>query len=201
MELGPHRQLDTYNPSRIASALLRAPSPRRGPRLTTALLHAVHALSLPIRMGVDYVSRSYVFYWSCQHSLCGLDTCVFLWRWLNVTHQSCNSDPLTGKYSHSQRARLTSLLTMVQPHLVDENRVIAWLRTLITEVHETVDLVSLGFADAQVHAWSLKTIGLFVLKIWARILSKNSLWPIISTIGLSLDQMVSMLEASGDTCM
>lgn len=97
MELGPYRQLDSRDPLQIAAALSQVRSPERGPNLTTALLHATHAISLPVRMGVDYVSRSQTFFWSCQHSLCALDTAIFLWKWLAVVHDSVDAKPLTGK--------------------------------------------------------------------------------------------------------
>ena len=193
MDLGPYRRLDTRDPTQIAEALMQAPPPRRGPRLTTALLHSTHALSIPIRMGVDYVARSQVFFWSCQHSLCGLDTSIFLWKWLDVTHKSIATAPLTGQY---ERFHNDVALAEIPPLLVDENRVVDWLRSLIIETHETVDLIMLGFRDADVHKWTLHQIGVAVLKIWARVLSANSLWPVISKIGMSLDFVAAQFMAS-----
>lgn len=50
--------------------------------MTKALLLAVHALSLPVRIGINFVSRSQMYFWSCQHCLCAMECGVFLWKWL-----------------------------------------------------------------------------------------------------------------------
>lgn len=77
---------------------------------------------------------------------------------------------------------------------VDESRVVEWLRCLIVETSETVDMVALGFPNLRVHEWSLQRISIAVLKIWSRVLSANSLWPIISIIGFSLEILATRVE-------
>ena len=77
----------------MAANLSKLEPPERGPRVVTALLHAVHAMSLPVRMGVDYVARSQMFFWSCQHSICALESGIFLWKWLQrVEMESSRND-------------------------------------------------------------------------------------------------------------
>lgn len=66
----------------IANRLRQVPSLPPGPHLLPAILHAAHALSIPVRLGVNYVARSHAFVWSIQHSLCGVEFAVFLSRWL-----------------------------------------------------------------------------------------------------------------------
>lgn len=66
----------------MATSLARDENSGRGPRVITALLYAVHALSLPVRMGLEYVSRHQMYFWSCQHSICALECAVLLWNWL-----------------------------------------------------------------------------------------------------------------------
>ena len=96
LDLGSYRRLDTRDPAQIATALIGVPALKRGPHLTTALLHVTHALSLPVNMGVQYVSRSQMFFWSCQHSLCGLESAVFLSKWLQTVAETLGKEPLTG---------------------------------------------------------------------------------------------------------
>jgi len=72
--------------------------------MVTALLHAVHALSLPVRMGVDYVSQSQWFYWSCQHSICALESGVFVWQWLHSIEDDAGQSEITGKCSLTARS-------------------------------------------------------------------------------------------------
>lgn len=80
----------------MATSLARAKNPGRGPRVITALLYAVHALSLPVRMGLDYVCRSQMYFWSCQHSICALECGVFLWKWLLEVESTSAQLGVTG---------------------------------------------------------------------------------------------------------
>jgi hypothetical protein len=95
LDLGPFRLLDTRDPSRIAAALYSSPSPERGAQLIPALLHSAHALSIPVKLGVDYVSKSQAFFWSVEHSICSLECAVLLSKWLfKVATQT--SSPMSG---------------------------------------------------------------------------------------------------------
>lgn len=82
LRLGPHRSLETRDPSRIASSLMKAPAIRRGNRILPAILYAVHALSLPVGLGIESVGRSQALFWSVQHSLSSLEGAVLLAKWL-----------------------------------------------------------------------------------------------------------------------
>lgn len=95
VDLGPNRQLQTRDPKQVASALLYMPIPERGPEAIPGLLHAVHALSVPVLMGIDYVSRKQTLFWTCEQALCGLESAVFLWRWLQAAGESLD---LSGEY-------------------------------------------------------------------------------------------------------
>lgn len=82
LNLGPYRQLETRDPYRIASALHRSPRPGRSYRLTPALIYSAHALSIPVRLGIDHVARSQAFFWSVRHSIASLECAVLLSKWL-----------------------------------------------------------------------------------------------------------------------
>lgn len=62
MNLGPHRALETRNASLIAARIAKAPSPSRGRFLIPALIYSTHALSIPVRLGIDSVARSQAFF-------------------------------------------------------------------------------------------------------------------------------------------
>lgn len=83
------------NPIRISQRLLQLPQLPPGPHLLPATLHATHALSIPVRLGVEYVARSHSFVWSIQHALCGLEFAVFLSKWLYCINSK--EKPLDGK--------------------------------------------------------------------------------------------------------
>jgi hypothetical protein len=97
VDIGPHHSLDILDPHAMAASLRKMEPPRRGPRVVTALLHAVHALSLPVRIGVDYVARSQMFFWSCQHAICALETGVFVWKWLQRVEVESGLNDLARK--------------------------------------------------------------------------------------------------------
>lgn len=74
--------LTSGNAAHIATHLHRLPPLPRSPHLLPAVLHAAHALSIPVKLGVDFVVRSHAYSWSIQHSLCGVEFAVFLSKWL-----------------------------------------------------------------------------------------------------------------------
>ncbi|CAG8220193.1 unnamed protein product [Penicillium olsonii] len=97
VDLGSHRQLETRDPQKIARALLHAPAVPRQRALLPALLHATHALSVPVQLGIDYVSHSQAFIWSIQHVICAVEFAIILNKWLDSVAQTHLSHPLTGK--------------------------------------------------------------------------------------------------------
>lgn len=97
VDIGPHRSLETRDAHAMAANLSKMEPPRRGPRVVTALLHAVHTVSIPVRMGVDYVARSQMFFWSCQHSICALETGVFVWKWLQRVEMESGQGDIARK--------------------------------------------------------------------------------------------------------
>lgn len=67
-ELNPSRSLETRDTMQIASALSNAPLLVRTSRLGRAVIQAIHALSMLVKVGVNYVARTQSLEWSMQHS-------------------------------------------------------------------------------------------------------------------------------------
>jgi hypothetical protein len=97
LDLGAHKILRSRDPTDIANRLLVMPKLPAGPHLLPAILHATHALSIPVRLGINFVARSHAFVWSIQHSLCGLEFAIFLSKWLFCLSNCQKSRPLDGK--------------------------------------------------------------------------------------------------------
>ena len=76
-DLGPHRGLDTREPQVIAGALEAAPKVVRGPHVSRVVIHAAHALSIPVKIGINYVAHTQTLLWSMQHALVNLE-CAYL---------------------------------------------------------------------------------------------------------------------------
>lgn len=84
INLGPHRSLGTGNPQSIAYAFLHAPLPAYSPKVYHAVLQSIHALSIPVRLGVEYVAKTQTLTWSTIHSLCNVECALFLCKWLET---------------------------------------------------------------------------------------------------------------------
>lgn len=67
-DLSPSRSLETRDHVLIASAFSDAPLLVRSPRLCRAVVQAIHALSMLVKMGVNYVAKTKSLEWSMQHS-------------------------------------------------------------------------------------------------------------------------------------
>ncbi|KAH7038993.1 C2H2 transcription factor [Macrophomina phaseolina] len=78
------QSLRSWNPSQIALALHRSPPVQRSGRLTRAALHCAHALSVPIKLGINYVAHTQMMYWSIQHAICALESVSLLSNWLQI---------------------------------------------------------------------------------------------------------------------
>ncbi|KAF2968885.1 hypothetical protein GQX73_g4654 [Xylaria multiplex] len=169
LNLGPYRQLDTRDPARIASALARSPPVKRSDGVISALLYAAHALSIPVRLGIDRVARSQAFFWSVRHSLSGLECAVLLSKWLRELHSS--PTPLSGS----------------------EERILHWVRCIVEEAYATVDFDG----DQPQFQSDPLYLSLAVLKIWAHFFRRNTQWPFINMIGISLDKYRELLAGNG----
>ncbi|KAJ5557087.1 hypothetical protein N7494_001002 [Penicillium frequentans] len=84
LNLGPHRKLETWNAETIANSFLSAPKPPQSPQVYHAVLQSIHALSIPVRLGIEYVARTQTLTWSTIHSLCNLECALFLCKWLET---------------------------------------------------------------------------------------------------------------------
>jgi hypothetical protein len=84
MDLGPVRSLNSWDPNVVARSLHQSPGARRGDQMTRAALHCAHALSIPIKLGINYVAQTQLIHWSNQHALCSLECAVLLAKWLEA---------------------------------------------------------------------------------------------------------------------
>ena len=67
-DLSSSRSLETRDHVLIAQAFNDAPLLVRSPRLCRAVVQAIHALSMLVKMGVNYVAKTKSLEWSMQHS-------------------------------------------------------------------------------------------------------------------------------------
>ena len=184
LDLGPFRALSSQNPGLIAQSLASAPPVERTPRLVMALLHAAHALSIPVRLGVDFVARSHSFYWSVHHSLVSLEYAFLLSRWLLAI-------PGTGgPAGMSEHEQLLFL----------------WLKRMIDETDVVKSSPSQGDRPGHVEGgrWAtlelvndvagMKQMASGIVRIWMRTFKGNTCWGIVDLVGQSLEAYAELLE-------
>ncbi|KAJ5165422.1 Transcription factor [Penicillium coprophilum] len=167
LNLGPHRRLETRDPTIIATALRRSPRPERSYRLIPALIYAAHALSIPVRLGIDHIARSQAFFWSVRHSLASIECAVLLSKWLFTIAEAGPDQSLSE----------------------NETRILRWTRCIIEEAYSSIDTDD-GEAPPDLEPASL---GLAVLKLWARLFGTNTQWPFINVLGQSLEEYMTMI--------
>ncbi|KAI1378637.1 hypothetical protein F4677DRAFT_373616 [Hypoxylon crocopeplum] len=69
----------------------------RSPHSDKAILHAAHALSVPVRLGVSLMANVKTPIWTIEHSLCSLECALLLRNWLeriSTTIKSCGIEGL-----------------------------------------------------------------------------------------------------------
>lgn len=172
VDLGPCRHLISQNPVVIAKALSECPPVQRSPRLIMALLHSAHALSIPVRLGIDFVARTHSFFWSIQHSICSLECAFLLSRWL-----------------------FSIPVTLPQQRLSEhERKLLLWLKSMMDETDMCVD--PLGAPDLEFISSPLKVkqLSIAIIRVWARTFKGNTSWAIVDLIGSSLECYADFLE-------
>lgn len=171
IDTGPSRALGTRDPQQIAQALRDMPMIRRSPDLTPALLHSAHAISIPIKIGIQLVARTQTFVWSIQHSLSSLECALLLSKWLEGVSQSAWSGT---DYALS----------------VDERRIVGLVKTMLDETEFAVpDELVLDVMETAKH------LNIGILKVWATIFKGSQTWAIVDVIGSSLELYATMLQA------
>ncbi|KAG7053207.1 c2h2 transcription factor, partial [Colletotrichum scovillei] len=172
------QELCSGNPKTIAGNAWDAQPPERGPQLVYALLHAVHALNIPVQLGIDYLASCQAFFWSLQHCFCSFEAAVFLSKWLYMLAETQDMGELD----------------------INERQIIRWIECVVNEALASVEAID-GFDLSTMEdntSHSLETLGNLVIKLFAKMFERcNSAWPIMRTIGQSLHEYASLLDEYG----
>jgi hypothetical protein len=182
VDMGPLRHLETRDPMQIAIALRDSPAIQRNPRLTMALLHSAHALSIPVRLGIDFVAKTQTFFWSIQHSLCSLECAFLLSKWLAAISTSSSQTD-----------------TPLSEH---ERKLLIWVRSLLDETEMAVRMDGepngSGNMDESRELFDdstkIKHLSVAVVRVWAKTFKGNTSWAIVDLIGSALELYADMLD-------
>lgn len=133
-----------------------------------AVLQSAHSLSIPIRIGIDFVARTQALNWSIVHSLCNLECGLFLAKWLETVTSVLKS----GDMLRDDEKRLLGIVTSI----IGET-------DLGPEVQNEHDIVK-----------RCQLMAIAVLRLWGYTLKGVHVYDIMGTIGAGLDLCADMLQ-------
>jgi hypothetical protein len=71
--------------SRDPQCMLQKPNTlHRSQQVHRAIIHAAHSLSIPVRLGISFMTTTKTGIWSLEHSICSLESAILLKDWLNT---------------------------------------------------------------------------------------------------------------------
>jgi len=56
----------------------------RSQQVNRAIIHAAHSLSVPVRLGITFMTTTKTAIWSLEHSICSLESAILLKDWLDM---------------------------------------------------------------------------------------------------------------------
>ncbi|ROT36646.1 hypothetical protein SODALDRAFT_282057 [Sodiomyces alkalinus F11] len=186
-DIPPNRALETRDHMLIASSLTNTPLLIRSLRLHRAVFQAIHALSILVKAGVNYVARTKSLEWSIQHSLCNFECAVLLSKWLlTLSSIGPNEPPVSPEEKN--------LLEMVR-RMLDE-----------TEFAVPID-PSLGGPTAGQppsmeaiagDSTRLRQLAAAVIRLWAETFKGSHIFDMVRVMGSSLDGYANLIEKPRD---
>ncbi|KAK5661923.1 hypothetical protein OQA88_10033 [Cercophora sp. LCS_1] len=189
-DLSPSRSLETRDHVLIANAFSDAPLLVRSQRLCRAVLHAIHALSMLVKAGVNYVARTKSLEWSMQHSLCNLECAVLISKWL-----------LT----------LASIGPAEPPPSNEEKNLLEMLRGMLDETEFAVPVdpslsgpggnhghhssrIDVNIADGT----KLRQLATAVIRLWAETFKGSHIFEIVRIMAAGLEGYADLIEKPRD---
>ncbi|PVI06129.1 hypothetical protein DM02DRAFT_506074, partial [Periconia macrospinosa] len=139
----------------------------RSSQVHRAVIHATHSLSVPVRLGIAFMKTTKTSIWSVEHSLCSLESAIFLKYWLDFVADKVHT---LG----------TGALRKV------ESQLLVIIRDIIkgTPLASTLSLPENSAAQ-------IERMGSIVLEIWSTIFQGVNVLDIENTIGAGLQVVAS----------
>lgn len=181
--IGSYGALQSRDSEKIANKLMDLPRLPGGPNLLPAILHATHALSIPVKLGISFVSRGHTYVSSIQHSLCGMEFAVFISKWLHCISECRTRRSLDGMHLPLACALFIGL-RYIDLLLEHEIRLINWISDIVEEGRTSGDE---GLCPGPASPSNCLHLAYVAVKLWARLIKGNEQWAILRIIGESLD--------------
>ncbi|CAM1510650.1 Fc.00g009850.m01.CDS01 [Cosmosporella sp. VM-42] len=170
--IAPNRQLLGCNSQGIARAFLKGISSvcQRSAHLDRAILQCIHALSIPVRVGIAWVARTQTLNWSIQHSLCNLECAFLLTYWLQTITQVIE----------------TSGIKELRP---DERKLLDMVASLVRET-DLADTLDASQSDSA----RVRNLTVSSMRLWAETFKGFHVFEIVHAIGAGLSIVADRLE-------
>ncbi|KGO40564.1 Transcription factor, fungi [Penicillium expansum] len=170
--LGPCRNLLSQDPQSIALIFTNNSPPlfTRSLHVDRAVLQCIHALSIPVRVGVAFAACTQSVNGSIQHPLCTLECAILLSRWLGII-----SDAI-------EKSGLESLRE-------DERKLLGMIASLIRET-DWADTLESNEADS----YCIRRMAATVVRLWAETFQGVHIFEIVRVIGETLSIVAEILE-------
>ncbi|KPM37404.1 hypothetical protein AK830_g9180 [Neonectria ditissima] len=185
-DVSPSTALETRDPLLVASALSRNPLLVRSLRLHRAVFQAIHALSMLVKAGVNYVARTKSAEWSIQHSLCNLECAILVSKWLLTLAAIGPNDP---PVTHEEK----SLLEMVR-RMLDETEFAVPIDPSLSGGNMESSQMEVATSDST----KLRQLASAVVRLWAETFKGSHIFDMVKVMGSSLDGYADLLEKPGD---
>lgn len=168
IDSGSSRSIGSWDAQKIAKSLSQHKPVQRNDKMTRAALHCAQGLGIPIKLGINFVAHTQVFYWSNQYALCSLECALLLTKWLEA---------------------------VVVPHplpALTENE-----RKLLDFIVQLVNHTEYEAPREQL-LQDNKNLSVIILRLWAKLFRRDSVWEIVDLIGRSLRAYADLLEEGED---
>lgn len=162
----------TRDPRMIAQAFEPQQNliPLRSSHLDQAVLHAICALRIPVRVGIAFVARGRTGHWSVQHAISNFACALLLTHWLENIFCLVSSDGLDALRS-------------------EEKRLLSTIDRLIEETHLEG---SLGPKDR--YPSRIRRLAVAAVKLWAETCTGIQVFEIVHVIGETLSLVAESIE-------
>jgi hypothetical protein len=170
--LGPCRNMFSQDPRIIAEYFTKDAAPlfTRSSHVDRAILQCIHALSIPIRVGIAFVACTQIMNGGIQHPLCTLECALLLSTWL-------------GNVSEAVR---TSGLSSLRE---DERKLLGMIASLIKETDRASTLET-NEADE----FYIRRMAATVVRLWAETFRRPHIFQTVCVVGDTLSLVADILE-------
>ncbi|CAG8372953.1 unnamed protein product [Penicillium salamii] len=171
-DLGARTSLWSRNPQVLALAfdLQNNPFTLRSPDLEEAVLHAVYALRVPVRMGIAFVARTQTSHWSVQHAVSNFTSALLLTHWLESLYSLVAVSGVSALQPGEQ-----NLVHMIE-HLIEETH-------MENSLGPKID-----------YPRRLRRLAIAAVKLWAETCKGVQVFEIVHVIGATLAIVAENLE-------